>query len=79
MLYTVIIQCSPWAGTDLDKVGGEDASFSFQLPLQPSLLTGLGNVFDHIPLSHCDLVSHGALKVDQHQHLYSTSVNGAEN
>lgn len=65
--------------TDLDKVGREDASLSSQLPLQPPLLAGLGDVFDHIPRPHCDLVSHGALEVDQHQHLCSATVNGAEN
>ena len=65
--------------TDLGEVGREDASLSTQLALQPSLLAGLRDVFDHIPRPHCDLISHGALEVDQHQHLYSAAVNGAEN
>lgn len=64
---------------DLDEVGREDAFLPSQLPLQPSFLTGLGDIFDHIPLPHCELVVWVALKVDQHQHLYSASVNGAEN
>lgn len=64
--------------TDLDEGGREDASLSSQLPLEPSLLAGLGNVFNHIPHRHCELVTHGALEVDQHQRLYSGAVNGAE-
>lgn len=77
---TITVHCH-WldSGNNLDKVGREDASLSCQLPLQPSLLTGLGDVFDHIPCLHCELVSHGALKVYEHQHLYSGTVNGAEN
>lgn len=65
--------------TDLNKVGREDAFFPSQLTLQPSFLTCLGDIFDHIPLPHCELVVRVALKVDQHQHLCSASTNGAEN
>lgn len=64
---------------NLDKVCREDASLSSNLPLEPSLLAGFGDVFDHVPCLHCELVSHGALKVYQHQHLYSGTINGAEN
>ena len=65
--------------THLDKVSREDAPLSSQLPLQPSLLAGLGDFLDHVPCPHCDLVSHGAFEVYQHQHLYSRAANGAEN
>lgn len=54
---------------DLDEVGREDAFFPLQLPLQPSFLAGLGDVLDHISCLHSELVTHGALKVHQHQHL----------
>lgn len=65
--------------TDLDKVGRKNSSFSIQFTLEPSLLTGLGDVFQHIPHLHCELVAHGSFKVDQDQRLCSAATNRAEN
>lgn len=66
--------------TYLDKAGREDASLSSQLPLKPTLLSCLGDFLDHIPHTNSELVCHGALEVDQHQHLCSGgAVIGAEN
>lgn len=64
---------------NLDKVGRENASFAVQFSHEPSLLTGLGDVFHHIPHLHRELVTHASLKVDQDQHLCSAAINGAEN
>lgn len=63
----------------LHKVNREDAPFSSQLAVQPSLLAGLGDIFEHISRLHCELVRRRALEVQQHQHLCRASTNGAEN
>lgn len=57
----------------------ENASFPPQLSLEPSVFVGLGDVCDHFAHLHRELVTHGGLKVDQHQHLCRDFTNGAEN